>query len=160
MVPDYLEVDLLPLILTARPARLAHQANDSLLLGPALFDRHVGQVGRAVSPTVVDKADAQPVRTELPVPRPRGVLEVGEQRDGNLERRQLARGDGVEARVMQSRRQRIGGETLVQLLLLEGTDATAQAVAVSRRDGVPRYEEGGLGDGGSGRGRGGRRDDG
>src|ERR1700760_2111385 len=44
LVADRLELDVAPLVAAPHPAGLAHQADDRLLLVPALVRGHVGQV--------------------------------------------------------------------------------------------------------------------
>jgi hypothetical protein len=92
---DDLQVrNLGPLLLPPTPPRLAHQRHDRLLLVPALLDRHIRQVARPVAPASCMERDADAMHPQHPVHRIRGVLKVRQQRDGDLERRQLGSGYG------------------------------------------------------------------
>jgi hypothetical protein len=102
LIPHNLELHLLPLIIfLSTPARFPHQANQRLFLCPALLDSYIRQIRRAIPPVIVREGYAQAVCAERPVEGRGGGFEVCEEGDGTGERGEFARGDGVEACVVE-----------------------------------------------------------
>ena len=70
-------------------------------------------------------------------------LEVRQERDGALQRRELARLDGLESSVSESRRERVVPESTPHSARLEGADAATQpTLATSSRNLGPGHEQG------------------
>lgn len=98
---DAQPLDIPPLGGAAPPAGLAHQADDRLLLAPALLDGDVGQVRGAVALAVVGKGDADAVGAEGPVERVGRRGEVCEEGGRGGEVGEFGAGDGGEAVVVE-----------------------------------------------------------
>jgi hypothetical protein len=71
LIPHQLTSAILPRLLPAAatpiPARLLHQANQRLLLRPALLFRHAGEVRRAIAAALQSEGYADAVGADGPV---------------------------------------------------------------------------------------------
>lgn len=113
LIPDDLEVNVLPFFSSADPARLPHEAHQRLFLRPALLGGHVWEVGGAIAAAAVDEADTYTVRAKFPIHGIIAVFEVGQERDGRLECWQFSFRDGVKPRVVDCGGDGIGRDALV-----------------------------------------------
>lgn len=90
LIPHDFQIAHLPPLLPApQPSRLPHQAQQRLLLRPALLDGHIRQICRPIPFMMVVKTDFQSMHAKFPVHWIRACLEICEQCDGYFELGQL-----------------------------------------------------------------------